>query len=756
MAKLLYMHMLGYPTHFGQMEALKLIASLGFPEKRLGYLGLMLLLDERQEVLMLVTNSLKNDLHSRNQLTQGLALCALGNICSAEMARDLAPEVEALLSSHNPYLRKKAALCARRVLRKVPDLLEPVAELAPALLEDRNHGVLLSGVSLMLDICAQAPAMVAAFRPLVPRLCALLRSLTGSAAYVPDVDVGGLTDPFLQVKLLRLLRVLGRGDAAASDAMGDVLAAVASATETQRTAGHAVLYECVLTILAVESVGGLRVMAVNALGRFLAHKDNNIRFVALHTLALVAAADPAAVQRHRGTVVECVRDGDASIRGAALELVYALVNEANVRALTAELLDYLERAADRAFRPQLAEKICALVAKFAPDTRWYVDAMAKVLSAAGDFVRGDDAVSGLIRAVNDQPAIKGYAARMLYAALAQATPALAPEPLACAAAWCVGEAADQACVSQNNNKTPALLDGEPRPLTTTPEDLLGALRTLLTRPGASEALQDLTLTALAKLAVRLPELNPRAAELIGAYQRAPQPELQTRAVEYTRLERRGAALAAAVLEPIPPMDGEAADATTSAGATASADALGASSGDPAADLAALLGLDDGAAGAPVVDPLAALTGGGASSAAPARASAAPAHDPLADLFGTPAPSQPSLAVVNAFNKDGVRVTMEVKPSEDGASTELLARVSASAPGLTDWVLQAAVPRFATLRLSPPSGTAAAPGADITQRLHVVNSQAGKRPLVLRLRLKYRRAGREVLEQAEVSGFPSGV
>jgi AP-1 complex subunit gamma-1 len=90
--------MLGYSVHFAQMECLKLIAGATFAEKRVGYLGLMSILDERTDVLMLVTNSIQLDLNHPSQHIVGLALSALGNVSSPSIARDLCGDVAKLLS----------------------------------------------------------------------------------------------------------------------------------------------------------------------------------------------------------------------------------------------------------------------------------------------------------------------------------------------------------------------------------------------------------------------------------------------------------------------------------------------------------------------------------------------------------------------------------------------------------------------------------------------------------------------------------
>ena len=89
-----------------------------------------------------------------------LALSTLGNISSQEMSRDLSNEVERLLGSSNAYIRKKAALCAVRIIKKVPDLIENFMSRAKNLLHERTHGPLLTGLTLLIEMCTQDPGVI--------------------------------------------------------------------------------------------------------------------------------------------------------------------------------------------------------------------------------------------------------------------------------------------------------------------------------------------------------------------------------------------------------------------------------------------------------------------------------------------------------------------------------------------------------------------------------------------------------------------
>lgn len=58
---------------------------------------------------------------------------------------------------------------------------------------------------------------------------------------------------------MKLLRILGRNDADASEVMNDILAQVATNTESNKNVGYTILYETVLSIMDIKSESGLRV-----------------------------------------------------------------------------------------------------------------------------------------------------------------------------------------------------------------------------------------------------------------------------------------------------------------------------------------------------------------------------------------------------------------------------------------------------------------------------------------------------------------
>ncbi|XP_053624074.1 AP-1 complex subunit gamma-1 isoform X3 [Plodia interpunctella] len=803
-AKLLYIHMLGYPAHFGQLECLKLIASPRFTDKRVGYLGAMLLLDERQDVHLLITNCLKNDLNSNTQFVVGLALCTLGAIASPEMARDLASEVERLIKSPNAYIKKKAALCAFRIIRRVPDLMEMFLPATRSLLTEKNHGVLITGVTLITEMCENSPDTLNHFkkesgqREIVPNLVRILKNLI-LAGYSPEHDVSGVSDPFLQVKILRLLRILGKNDAEASEAMNDILAQVATNTETTKNVGNTILYETVLSIMDIKSESSLRVLAINILGRFLLNNDKNIRYVALNTLLRTVHVDTSAVQRHRNTILECLKDPDVSIRRRAMELSFALVNGQNIRSMMKELLTFLERS-DPEFKAHCSSAMVLAAERYAPSNKWHLDTLFRVFLKAGNYLR-DDTVSSTIQIISSAASSRqAYAAMRLWCSLersAVAGDATEKQPLVQVAAWTIGEYGDLLVSEASDAISMVDEDGVDEFTRPTEEYVIDIYQKLLWSTQLSITTKEYLLLSLAKLSTRFTTQpsQDKIRVIIDTFGSHIHIELQQRGVELSQLYRQYAHLRPALLERMPAMEAQGAGEGAGEGAGAGegegerddsdcepearAHAGVASVADQDALLDLIIGSDtltngdvehktaapastnNNASSSNILDLLSGLdlSATAPPSAAPESLTPVNNNPSLMDGLGLfAAQSQPSVCSVDAlkltvpaFEKNGLSIVLDVERNTSDTVTLTMRASSTNTLTLADFLFQAAVPRAFRLDMMSPSGTVLLPQGEITQLLKITNPT--KAPLRLRIRVSYTMDGQPILEQAEVNGFP---
>ncbi|KAM3940239.1 AP-1 complex subunit gamma-like 2 [Leptodactylus fuscus] len=732
-AKLLYMHMLGYPAHFGQMECLKLIASPRFTDKRIGYLGAMMLLDERQDAHLLITNSMKRDLEHSSAVIQGLALCTLACLGSVEMCRDLAGEVERLLQTSNSHVKKKAVLCAVHIIRKVPDLVEMFIPTSEMLLAEKRHGVFYGAVLLATEICQRHPAAIKSFRKILPLLLQKLRQIM--SGYSPEHAVSGVTDPFLQVRILRLLRVLGQNDESVCDAMSDLLAQVSTCTETQTNAGNAVLYETVLTIVETKSASGLRVLAVNILGRFLLSNDKNIRFVALISLQRLVQSDHAAVQRHRGTIVECLRQTDTSVNRKALDLCFALVNETNIRVMMKELQRFLQTCSQE-LKEQCTSGIFLCAEKFSPSKRWHIDTIMETLVTAGESVR-DDAVSHLIQLISGSSELYGYIVQRLYKAVRRD---IVQQPLVQVAAWCIGEYGDLLIIGACD---------EEEAIQVTEDDVLDILEGILQSHISLPSTRAYTLTAIMKLSTRFNNTINRIRRVVSIYGCCHDVELQQRAVEYNALFKKYDHMRSAILEKMPlPEKSTLAETEISIeemkeNSERQPESITTSS-QPVSNVTDLLGLlEESTDSTPVNSGISSVSQN------------IPNGGSLLDLLDE-TPATAALPSLIAYNNNGVQV--EFSFTRPPTSPALLVinscATNSSSSDISDFQLQAAVPKSVQIQLQAPSGSSlpASGGGSVTQSIRILNPQ--KVPLRMRLRLSFTHNGNLVQEICEVNNFPA--
>ncbi|TFK68252.1 Adaptor protein complex AP-3 delta subunit [Pluteus cervinus] len=336
--KLTYLEMLGYDMSWASFHVVEVMSSPRSHLKSVGYLAAGQSFNEDTDVLMLTTNLLKKDLSS-TPADVAVTLNGLANIITSDLARDLAPELVAMLNHSRPAIRKRAVLTMYKVLMKYP---EAAASARPRLverLEDADQGVIAATANVLCELGRRRPQD---YLTLAPQLFHILTTASNNWLIIKIVKLFGFMTPH-EPRLVKKLQ----------PPITDLIST---------TPAISLLYECVHTciiggMLQGTSGSALAKTCVTKLAAFLQDEDQNLKYIALLALTKIVPTHPYLLAEYQDVVLACVNDQDISIRMRALDLVCAMVNRDNLQSIVQQVLSHLVPETSSTMQPTASQSL---------------------------------------------------------------------------------------------------------------------------------------------------------------------------------------------------------------------------------------------------------------------------------------------------------------------------------------------------------------------------------------------------------------
>ena len=509
-SKLMFLDLLGHNVQWGNTEIINLMSDEVFSYKRIGYIGAAQLLDEDDDMNVLVTQTILKDLQNKNPFVQSLALGFIANCGSAEVCASVATEVQKLMSHTPAFVLKRAGMAAVRIVRKNPELTESFKNSVQSLLNNSSHGIVISGLNLVIEMLKINPKLSRAWSQFAIPLTKILKNLiTGRLR--PEYATENYCDPFMQMKTLRALALLRRK----SDDTEAVLTTIINKAELTSNIGRSIIYEVAETAASVSKSQSIRGLSFNSIGRLLSLNDPNALYSALCAFDRILSrplkgdTDMMAIQRYKTKITKCLGNEDPSIRRRALAVISALIDEKNAEVLIPEILGYV-RLSDSDFRADIVSKVYVAALKFKPNDKWFIQTVLDLLKESGEYV-GSELLSSFCEFVG-KTSERHYAVELLSNCLTNAS---ASSPLLQAAAFVVGDYGVN--ISSLHDMT-----------------------VLLSLPHIKNDTKLYLLTASAKLAARLGAIDD-IIPLLAKMETSEDTELQQRSGELLRMFQKGIA-----------------------------------------------------------------------------------------------------------------------------------------------------------------------------------------------------------------------
>mmetsp|Transcript_62189 Transcript_62189/g.131388 ORF Transcript_62189/g.131388 Transcript_62189/m.131388 type:complete len:988 (+) Transcript_62189:93-3056(+) len=387
MIRAVYCEMLGHDAGFAYIHAVKLAHEKNLFAKRIGYLTCNLFLHKDHELMLLLINTMQRDLQSSNHLEVCAALTSVSRLVNLEMIPAISPLVFKLLSHPQEVVRKKAIVAVNRFFKLEPNIVLDQKDQIRKVLCDPDPSVMGASLHILFEITRANPHSC---KDLIPSFVSILKQIT-EHRLPRDFDYHRMPAPWLQVKLLSILALLGTADQKASEQMYEILQECMRRADSGVNVGYAIIYECVKCITKIYPDHSLLELAASNISRFISSENHNLKYLGVTGLAQIVQVNASYAAEHQMVVVDCLEDPDDTLKRKTLDLLYRMTNPQNATVVVDKLTFHMRTSADIHLRRELVQRVTSLAERFAPDNEWYVNTMNTVFDLGGDLVPSETA-----------------------------------------------------------------------------------------------------------------------------------------------------------------------------------------------------------------------------------------------------------------------------------------------------------------------------------------------------------------------------
>ncbi|XP_057523867.1 AP-4 complex subunit epsilon-like, partial [Amaranthus tricolor] len=380
--RLVYVEMLGHDASFGYIHAVKMTHDDNILLKRTGYLAVTLFLNEDHDLIILIVNTIQKDLKSDNYLVVSAALNAVCRLINEETIPAVLPQVVDLLNHPKEAVKKKAVMALHRFFQQSSSSVSHLVSNFRKKLSDNDPSVMGAALCPLFDLIT---IDANSYKDLVGSFVSILKQVA-ERRLPKSYDYHQMPAPFIQIKLLKILALLGSGDKHASEQMYTVLGDLIRKADASSNIGNAVLYECVCCASAIHPSAKLLEAAADAISKFLKSDSHNLKYMGIDALGRLIKLSPDVAEQHQLAVIDCLEDPDDSLKRKTFELLYKMTKSSNVEVIVDRMIDYMISINDNHYKTEIASRCVELAEQFAPSNQWFIQTMNKVFEHAGDLV----------------------------------------------------------------------------------------------------------------------------------------------------------------------------------------------------------------------------------------------------------------------------------------------------------------------------------------------------------------------------------